>query len=670
MNPPATATKNTAEPGATVGIQAEEVHNSTVYQVLPDDPPSRKYEIGVQFLDDGVPSRARDLIDDAIAQGHDTAEVRFHWVLAMLSKRAYRDLTPPERDQLGRTTDLLSIYEDDEWKRALSAICDLLDCLKDSHSDPSDAVNKLLALRDSQRDKVVRHLDLVLTGGIKDAVWAEARHAATEARFDRNRLDRVWAYFHPRPIGARALRPAAVFTTDTDYIRAVIWSLLFGVAFGYLGWLVLQQAATLPVLAYLFAIAAGYVGCRNALDWHYRNARLRAKDRVYLPTMWIDRSSGDGFASQVSQFFRYYFGKYVPKGTSREQWLNETHGIQTALRNEVVELYRENRTEIDRVNWLIRHLVSDVRRRWESGTLWSYRERYRTPSSMKVWCVLSFVAAAAAVVSAIDAALQTDVFLTAFAVCVALVSGRAATMRWLHIISERRRYAEDYQEYEEALEARIAACQRWKDKLDSTRPEEHEMEAWLDYDKTMVLDEALRHYHLAWRDIIAYAFLQTPAAKYKRARVPGGPWRYSKYDIRLFLITQDGVREVSTELDFEHANFNGQQRNNYRFDAVSSVHVARAGQLSHTLQLTLTNGPTRDIRVMDPAKQRDDASESPGAFSKLNLDAAGFTHALHILEGIAAEGKGWIDRDPHAKRNAGDLPSAADGIGPAEGGAA
>ena len=30
----------------------------------------------------------------------------------------------------------------------------------------------------------------------------------------------------------------------------------------------------------------------------------------------------------------------------------------------------------------------------------------------------------------------------------------------------------------------------------------------------------------------------------------------------------------------------------------------------------------------------------------MDLDATGFSHALHILEGIAAEGRDWIDRDP------------------------
>jgi len=241
------------------------------------------------------------------------------------------------------------------------------------------------------------------------------------------------------------------------------------------------------------------------------------------------------------------------------------------------------------------------------------------------------------------------------ATLVALASGRAATLRWVPIINEQRWYTEDFREYERISKDRRTEYKRWKERLASTCPSEDEMETWLNCDKTLFLDEALRGYRLEWRDIIAYVFLQTPAKSYKRARVRGGPWRYSKYDIRLFLITQDGVREISTELDFERAAFNGQERNNFRFDAVSSVHVTKTGDLGYTLGLTLTNGPTRKIRVTDPEGYQSDSSESPDAFSKINLDTAGFEPTLHILEGIAAEGKGWIDRRPHTNGNFDDL---------------
>jgi hypothetical protein len=70
-----------------------------------------------------------------------------------------------------------------------------------------------------------------------------------------------------------------------------------------------------------------------------------------------------------------------------------------------------------------------------------------------------------------------------------------------------------------------------------------EMETWLASDKVVMLDETLKQYGLAWHDVIAHAFLQMPDRPCKRQRGDGGQWSYSKYILRLFVITADGVRE-------------------------------------------------------------------------------------------------------------------------------
>ncbi|QUQ64553.1 hypothetical protein [Kutzneria sp. CA-103260] len=645
------STTNTAEQGSTVGIQASHVenspvfHESTVYYVPPDASASEQYAVGLNYLANGVPSQARELISKAIARGHDGGEIQFHWMLAMLSKRSYRDLTTEERNTVDRFTQTVHAYADDEWKRALQAICELLSCLTEVGRDPGRALQELHDLQPLQRDQIIQHLDLVLTGGIKDSLWAETRRMAKEGRFGHDRLQRVWAYFHPDPIGPRARPPAEESTTLADRIRALVWSCMFVTASGYLGWLALIHAAPLPILAYLLAIVAACVAAHSGREWRYRVERLAAKERAYRGRAGTDRTPDDGFASRVSRSFAHYFAIYVPDGTDRPVWLHGTRGIHKALRDEVVELYREDRVSVDRVNWLIRHLVSDVKRQWKNGSLWAFREHHRTPTVVKVSCVLALLALAPLVAVVVVAVVPTAPFSAVVAFLFALASGRAVAVGRLRIFCERQRYAEEHQDHEHEEQSRTDAYRRWKAKLESTRPSEGEMEAWLNCDKTMVLNDTLAHYRLSWRDIIAYAFLQTPTRGAKRACMPDGPWRFSKYDIRLFLVTQDGVREVGTEIEFERGILNNQDRNNYRFDAVSSVYVARKSPVSYTLELTLTNGPTRNIQITDPELQAG-SKEDVETLAKINLDTAGFTHTLHILEGIAAEGKTWIDRDP------------------------
>ncbi len=652
-----TVTTNTADHGSTVGIQGEHVINSTVYQIVNDASPKEKYEVGIRYLEGGSPSDARKWIGEAIAHGYDNGEVRFHWVLAMFSKRSYRDLTLVERGQLKHTSEHLHNYADDEWKRALQAICDLLDCLNDVTRDTGVALKELESLPAHQFAKIMRYLDLVLTGGVKDALWSQTRELAEHAQFGDDRLDRVWAYFHPEPIEPRVRRPISESTTTGDRLAVGTGSALLALAVGYLGWSITVHPAPLPLLACALGLAGAYVGARNGLDWRYQAARLKAKERAHHGRRNLDVDNRESFAAQVSRSFKHYFAKYLPTGVDRDRWSKDTNDIRNALRDEVVELYRDSKVDIGEVNWLIRHMVGDVRKRWQAGTLRQYREQYRTTVTTKVWCAGSLAVMTCSALFVVITAIRADPLPATAATLVALVGAKTAVTRWLDIICERRRFFEELEESEQALDERRAAHRRWKDKLDATRPSEGEMETWLNCDKMLVLDDALRHYRLVWRDVIAHAFLQTPAKRYKRARVKGGPWRYSRYDIRLFLITHDGVREVSTELDFEHASRHGEQRNNFRFDAVSSVHVAKTNELGYTLELTLMNGPTRDIRVTDPETRQLDAEENLVTFAKMNLDAAGFVHTLHILEGIAADGKGWILRDPHAVGESGEVES-------------
>lgn len=659
------AMHNTAESWSTVGIQAGQVNGSTVhvyptiYQTAADATPLEKYKAGLAYLNDGVPAEACKLIGKAIAGGYEDGQVRFHWLLAMLSKRSLRDLTPAEREQLARVPEFLPRYADDEWRRALEAVCELLERLR-GREDTRPALKGLLALQPTQREKIERHLDLVLTGSMKASLWAETHHRAMEQREANQRNGRVWAYFEPDPIEARARPPAQKFTTRRDKFMAVAWSGVSVIAGGYLGWTALLLARPLPILAFVAALAAGYVAVVNGLERHYRAQRLAAKEREYSDRRDRSRAPEGGFGKGVDHSFAHYFAIYVPHSVERETWLAGTAGIRSALRDEIVEIYRESRIPAERINWLIRYLVGDVRKRWETGNLWEYRDRYRTPLSAKVRHAVALVALVPATMTFLVAAIPAHPLTALLAAIVVLTGSRAATARWFRIISEYRRFAEEDQGYERALAQRQEAFERWQAKLDSTRPSETEMEDWLYCDKIVLLGRALRRYQLAWPDIIAHAFLQVPARSYTRARVKKGPWRYSNYDVRLFLVTPGGVREVRSELDFENASFRSEHRTNFSFASVSSVEVSETNEHSYTLALTLTNGPTRKIRITEPEAIEPDSDEDPDELAQIDLDAAGFAHTRHILEGIAAEGLNWIENNLHANGDLEDPPNLSD----------
>ncbi len=635
-----TTTHNTADSGAVVGIQAEVVRDSNVY-MYSEGSPKEKYEAGKNYLSHGVPTKARELIGDAMVRGHDSGEVRFHWVLAMLSKRSYRELTAEEIGQLRELPKNLDHYREDEWKQGLRAICGLLDCLDNPDRDSGPVLRELLSLASEQRAQILKHLDMVLTGAIRERLWADIRAAAEADQLGNDRVDRVWAYFQPTPHPPRRTHPKPESTTPHDWLKALLWSTVFAGGMATLGWLVLDAGPSAAV-AYLVTLAAAYVFARAGAEWWYRTRRFRAKENELAEVRRVNRAPDDGFADRIDRMFDHYLHRWAPGDVERQVWLHHTAGFRNALRDEIVEMYRESRVKHDRLAWLVRHMVGDLKKRWQNGTLWDYRERYRTPDSVRVWCCVGALVAGASAAVVVDATVRARPFPASLGTLAVVVGGWAAAHSWLRIVTERRRVLDEDRELARRFADQEAAYHRWTAKLDDRMPSEQEMERWLDCDKTVLIEEAMRHYRMTWRDIIAHTFLQGPAKRYKRAKITKGRWWYSRYDLRLFLITVDGVREVSTELDFERGTFAGQVRRNFRFDAVASVKVQENKGTQHDLEMELVNGPSVQIRVTDPADGESD--EDAERTSELTVQSAGFAHALHIFEGIAAEGKQWVNR--------------------------
>ncbi|MET8919615.1 hypothetical protein ABZX40_35280 [Streptomyces sp. NPDC004610] len=634
---------------STVGIQAETVHNSSVYIVQPDATPQEQYKVGVKSLQDGIPSRARDVFNDVIARGYDNAEVRFHWVLALLSTRAFHELSREETKQLHHVAAHLGEYAEGEWKDALRAVFELLRLPSTADGEPDRVLKRLRALPPGHRDAIIRHLDLILTGGLKDSLWAENRERAEADRFANDRTQRVWAYFELDPAEPRALPPGQSTAAAAREVLP-LWATLFAATTGILWIFALLANPAMAVLELTVALAAVPTAAYFGRQWWYQDRWLKTRSRASQADGHA--TAGDGFTNSVHQAFHHCFSTQVPPGCAPDLWLHQTARIRFDLVGEVAFLYRASRIHVDQVGWLIRHLTEDALDRYGKGTLFKQRHRSELPMGTRTLCVIVLVALGT-VISALlrtaasgagEAYAVLAVLAAAGAVCFGYLAGRS----WLEAWGEDHRLATETQAYVEELAARRAAYATWKNFLDGKRPSEQEMESWLTCDKTLLVDEALRHYELTWRDPIAYTILMTPARPYKRGRVRNGPWRYSRYTFRLFLVTQDGMREISTDYDFADARSESERRSNYRFDALSSVQVAEHAQVGYDLELILTNGPARIIRVKDADTHQLAPDENAQEIAEINRDAAGFVHTFRLLEGIAADGKGWIERNiPH-----------------------
>lgn len=638
-------TTNVAGDSAHIGVQAGVVHGGVHFTLPPGASAKEKFETGVRFLKSNVPSKAWKLINEAVDTGYRTNESSFYWLLALVSGRTRNELSSEEIGLLRNRKNIIHLTEDDAWADGVTTIDRLLDSVQKPEADSQVLWKEFRELGGAQGDLVEQHLQLFLEGPLRDRMWGRALERANRDRKAHDRQDRVWKFFQPdlAPPRERPTRPADISSS----LRLQAWAAtaVFALTVVNIGYLLAQASRVPALLAYLLSFPAGYLVVRDGVEWRHRIVRRRTKDQEFrTPPRQRNSAPPGGFASKVDRDFHRYFAKYVPDGMKRHIWLAETAGIRRMMRDELVEVYREQRTSAEQITWLIRHRVADVRRRWENGTLWSHQWELATPLATRVRAVLGLAVLSAGGVWAVGGAVSADPPRAAFSTALMLAGGWVAARGRLHISLERRRVAADEAEDEQRRRRDKDAFERWREKL-TDRPDDRQMAIWLDCDRKVLLDEALRHYRLAMSDVVAYAFIETPAPSTERARERRGPWRYRKYRLLLFILTADGVREVTVRLDFERGTFHDRHRANYRYEAVAAVRVRHTDDDERTFDLALMNGQQTSVHVTGPGMEETSEDETAAEVSEVTLDASGLHHTLHVLEGIAAEGKTWFSRE-------------------------
>ncbi|MDO3704044.1 hypothetical protein Q3W71_20465 [Micromonospora sp. C28SCA-DRY-2] len=640
------STSNIAQGNAYVGVQANvmtgDVHHHHHAPPDPSSTPQGEFEAGVRYLDRFLLDTARKHIERAVTRGYPiTARVQFYRLVALLSGRTPRQLEAEEwRRLLTIWSDPPNLDERDEWTLGLRAILRLLNA--DDTATPKAVTKELESLPPRQQGYIYNHLDGLLEGALRNKLWQKAVAQAQQHQTAGNRLDRAWKFFHPMPIPPRTRKAAPAVIAMTDRVKV-----------GTGGALLLLATGKLTVLLAVNGEIGGLVGLYGAMaglaafgvagaDRHFRHSRRRAKDSELRPPrrQHTDARPG-GFAGKIDRLFTRYFARYVPEGMASAQWLAETAGIRRHLRNEVVDAYREERVDAERVAWLVRYLAGDVRTRWTQGTLTAYRQELRAPLSTWLLQITGAITLTTGLLWAASAVFSAAVLPGTLWLALTVPTAITATRAAFRIVAERRRVVADnaYRTAEQAR--RMEAYHRWMARL-ADKPTDTEMAAWLECDRKVITDRALQQFRLQPSQVVAHAFLESPARSARKRRAADGPWRYTHYRLLLFLLTEDGVRQIDLELDFRRAAHRDTQRLNYRFHAISAVRIDGLALDKPTFHLTLNSGETITVQVTgtdtDPTERNDD----PRPVTDLTLDASGLRQTLHVLEGVAAEGKDWV----------------------------
>jgi len=663
----------TASGNAQVGVLSQYVYVDTI--TLPDDAqltveqdasPKTRYETGVRNLEHGNPVEARRLIWEAMMRNHMSSEVLFYWLVAMLSGRTIRQFSRDEVDQLRRFQLWGAETRDDPWADGVRLIYRLLDPALQPpgnktrpRTDTSLLGGQFDSLGQKQRD-MLRRLDLFLSGPRRDEMWRDELERARSSQHSGDRLGRAWKFFHPVP--AKVVIPSPpehVPATDRRWMR--VSALVFAMLTGYLGLELLGQGTIPALLGYVAGLTGGIVAAAADLESRSWTVRRQTSQAAAPP----DGAFTKELTERIDKLFKSSFEKYEPVEITRKLWQDAAAEVRQLRRDEIIGICLANGFSADQVAWLIRHEVRQLNKRWRDGTLQIPRQQ---PLPRRGAVAARGAGLTVMVLGFVLAMTVARGHVLGFAVV--LASAVWAWRCWLRVSLEGRRHAAEERERDRRQTGIDEAYKRWSAKL-KDRPKDAEMAAWLELDRTVLLGMALDRCHLSRSRVIAHGFLEVPLPGARRSQVEGGLPRYQKYQIQMFLLTEDGFRLVRANLNFLTASLAVRSRTSRSYDSITAVHAEPDRRGGQKFEVRLAHDDPIKVRVRDSGTSaaRDEQDENPPAVAEteevvddgMGMDAASVDNTMHLLDGVAADGRKWLQE--HAWATAWTADTASDVAG-------
>jgi hypothetical protein len=661
-----------------IGLQV--VHEAPNYQSAGDSP-QELFRLARAYLDGGAFTEAADRISEVMARGYCTAQVAYYWALAVLRGRPFEHLENEDYSKLHRAFAERSRHPMDEWTRALHVVEQLVQCLvsqvRDGELDTvrfDEVLDAYHRLPTARREEIDRHLGTMLPGAMQDRRDAELAEVIKARRMDNGRQRRVPLFFEPDPAEPHPVPPRPRETTGRQYLMAV-----GGIVLIVLGDLAAARAAaTSNLLVSILGVALCLGGAAGAvplaLRWRYLALRRAARQREAAgvpsaapppdPAMSTARPE---FVTELDQILHRRFAAAFADPTDASA-IGVAAARKGLLRTDILDHYPPP-PQANQLDWLVRWHADRAAQAWRSTA--PMPPALPRPAQL-AQLGMSVLAWAGGVAALLATAHHSRLLAVTGTILMLLGLRMAAAGAPVH--HEWRRVREDGA----ALEMRYRQEQNaYRQELIRLmdRPDDREMARWLDYDKDYIRTRTMKHYTLKSTDVISYFILTEAWPGCVQARVTGGPQRYAVYRVRLFLLTDNGIREIELALDFASGAENSEGRRVFRYDAIASVlttprTVRRHGRrqiasiegggpadrpprpiLRHDLRVTLLNGHNINIKTDYDPLLAEEQREDPAALHQLMEDTTGANNALLILESVAAEGRDWIRREKERIRS-------------------
>ncbi|WP_156161810.1 hypothetical protein [Nocardia vulneris] len=529
----------------------------------------------------------------------------------------------------------------DEWLEALDDIDKLLRYAHAEFSegaieaDLATALKMFGELSADRQDEIVRHMSLILSGAEQEWLTGARKYQVAVERMSGDRVERAWKFFEadPRQPGRWVTAPAP--STAADLRDAVLGSAATLLA------IVIMLAGGIRASAVVSAallVVGAYAAGRCMIVWQTHMRHVHSVWAHHQPQTYQQETV---FDNMVDQCFRQ-----GNPGALQEI----SAGYRGYLKRRLQQQYGMSGCHPTEVKWLIQ---------WH---VWRFGQGIDYPAAR------SAVAQRASNLRTIGAILWVVVVTVPFVVggywALLAIGGWWGISGIVRIFSVSRAQHLLAQDAEVVFADEWSAYQRWLQVL-ADRPSDPEMERWLALDKAHLKNEALLRANLRERDLVTYVVLTERALFARRSRITGGPPRYERYVVYIFLLTKYGMRTTRIYLDLTTGDMRNEQHQMCTYDAVASASATEKGvrrfradgrtavdsRGDRVFRLILLNGTCiAEVResgrtTSDEPPGWDDDPEDLGSIS-----TAGFDSALRVLEAVATEGRDWIARDRERKQ--------------------
>ncbi|MEV4536286.1 nuclear transport factor 2 family protein [Asanoa sp. NPDC049518] len=666
-----------ASDSARVGNMVGVVHgNATFYHVGEGASPTEKYRVGLNYLRGNVPRKAEELIHEAAVHGHRGAEAAYYWVLALFSGQTFDHLDDADFDKINQA--IRMAYDDrravaDSWRSALDVVIRLVQCLAieiDDTAEDGSSFDEIMAnyqkLPEARRDEVRRHLNMILVGGVQDQIDELDEKAVRQQRLAGERVKRSPQFFLP-PQAKPVLRPLVLRGTAT-WREMLPGAIMMAVGTGLSLWLTAEHSVIAAGLILVLWGGGGYLAVRLGVA----RIRLTAVRDSEAPS-WDTRD--DSVSALLRALIDTHFRQVKPDGIAEKTWMSETGKLRASIGRRLTAQYgwRNSKFAPFDIDWLVSWHASRAADRWRESR--SVSVPAAEPLSVPLRTTLAYggglVAIGAGAVVALETLSGWFVPLGLIVLAIGALGIRSMVLNGRAVIGDAELIRRDEDRRQQELREEEEAFERWHTNRPD-RPSDAEMARWLDYDKAHIKHLAMRQFGLRNRDLIGHVLLTQADDLCMRARVLYGPPRYSRYQIRLFLLTTRGIREVNVHLNFITGAVFNERRTVFQYGSITSAEVGEVSvhvdgderqikrvenssrarsennklTFAHALHLTLNNGRSTFVLIENfDQGLLDRVREDASYLEELARDAAGVTGALRILESIAAEGAAWVDEE-------------------------